>query len=200
MIPDRNMKNVITYSTECGVRPAIWVDLESPSEGNAPVEFDTSEYLMDYPVECSMTVYVKKAPYMEYSEKGISFLDKDRSDYVTNPCIHYTTADKTFMNLDFYKEMNSADHGYDVGQGSLYYTILDEETCKNGCTIYTIEEHSTWSSATSIIYLICWPVDANVTLLAEMDNFDRNHEFDTELEAILEFYRTTEDPFIAVAQ
>ena len=184
-----------------GIRPAIWVDLESPSEGaNTPVDFDTSEYLMDYPVECSMTVYVKKAPYMEYPQKGISFMDQEHADYISDPCIHYITADKTFMNLDFYKEMNSPDHGYDVGQGSLYYSILSEESCQNGCTIYEIEEHSTWSSATSMIYLICWPVDANVTLLAEMDNFDRNHEHDTELQEILEFYRTTEDPFIAVAQ
>ena len=188
------------YLNKYGVRPAIWVDLDSPSEGNTAVEFDTSKYLMDYPVECSMTVYVKKAPYMEYPQKGISFMDQEHADYITDPCIHYITADKTFMNLDFYKEMNSPEHGYDVGKGSLYYSILSEESCQNGCTIYEIEEHSTWSEATSMIYLICWPVDANVTLLAEMDNFARNHEHDTELQEILEFYRTTEDPFIAVAQ
>ena len=187
------------YLNKYGVRPAIWVDLETPSE-NTPLEFDTSEYLMNYPVECSMTVYIKKIPYMEYSKAGISFMDKDRSDYMSDPCIHFTTEDRTFMNIAFFREMNSPDHGYDVGQGSLYYSILGEELCSNGCTIYTIEEHYTWSSATSMIYLIYWKVDDNLNLIAEMDNFARNHKYDTELEDILEFYRTTEDPFIAVAQ
>ena len=189
------------YLNRYGIRPAIWVDLETPSEGgNNQVDFDTNEYLMDYPVECSMTVYIKKVPYMEYSKAGISFLDKDRSNYISDPCIHYIPDDKTFMTLDFFREKNSADHGYDVGQGSLYYSILGEEICSNGCTIYEIEEHSTWSAATNMIYLIYWKIDDNVNLIAEMDNFVFNHQFDTELEAVLEFYRTTENPFIAVAQ
>lgn len=161
-----------------------------------------------------------KTFYDIYIEGGMFFLDLFSGPDALNPPFAYDqyiaiSINGTY-NINWFMENETT--GLD-GVDNDYFEIGVPEVCENGITIYELRTHYLYEYDESIqtFYILEYQIDDNNCITIALYNFVQNEWIDKdpvidsgsndnygpaghedELEAILEFYRTVEDPFLVV--
>ena len=161
-----------------------------------------------------------KTFYDRYIEGGMSYLDLFSGPDALNPPFAFDPYIEVAMNdsFDINWYMEREETGWD-GVENDYFEISVPEVCENGITICEIRAHYTYEYDESIqtFYVLEYQINDKNYITINMFNFLPNEWIDTDpvidsctpenegptgyeddLEVILEFYRTVEDPFLVV--
>ena len=182
----------------------------------AAYEISESEYLADYPVPGNgIMVYFKLAPEIDfypdakepslgytYGDYYNSSINSDAGlaevvcmvDEGSNAKVIFTC--NPAYTIDDYIE--NADVGI-FGDGSFTHTISEPEILENGFKIYTVE--TDFGLETTTQYFIEYQIDENNLFRIYTTGFNEAFSdpvYQTELESILNYYRTVENPILVV--
>ena len=187
----------------------------------APViEINANEYLADYPVPGDgIMVYFKLAPDIDFYPNALDpsgtqtceeyYYNSINSDIGLAEVVCQVSEDSSARvvftcnpsySVDDY--IANADVGI-FGDGSFTHTVGEPEICNNGLKLYTITtnyENEFWTETTTM-YVFEYQIDQdNLFQIYTMGFNDAYSDpiCQTELQAILDYYRNVEDPILVV--
>ena len=180
------------------------------------LEISASEYL-EYPVPgVGIMVYFKLAPEISYYPDVDTGWGNDFTytygEYYDNSIkngsaevvcmvdegseLHVSFTCNPYYSIDYY--IKHADVGI-FGDGMFTHTISEPEICENGLNIYTVQTDFGLDSSTE--YIMEYQIDENNVFQVIINGFDEAFKdpiYQTELEAILSYYRTVENLILVV--